>query len=96
LSTLNVSTNWTATAFLDLSNLAADASGYRITIENILVAYTDSSVTGPRQAFIEKKFVGDDVVGLQIIGQAVPEPQTYVLLLVGVAMLSFSVRRAKR
>jgi PEP-CTERM motif len=94
LTTLNVSTNWTATAFLDLSNLTADASGYRITVENILVAYTDPGVTGLRQAFIEKKFVGDDVVGLQIIGQAIPEPQTHMLLLAGVAMIGFSVRRS--
>ncbi len=96
MTALNVSTNWTATAFLDLSALAADVTGYRITIDNILVAYTDPAATGARQAFIEKKFVGDDVVGLQIIGHAIPEPQTSLLLLAGVAILGFGLRRAKR
>lgn len=94
MSVLNVSTNWTATSFLNLTNLLAVHTGYRITIENILIAHTDPNAAGIRQALIEKKFIGD-AVGLQFFGtvNAVPEPQTYALFLAGFGLLGFVARR---
>jgi hypothetical protein len=96
LTTLNASTNWTAASFLDLSALQADNRGYRITIENLLTAYTDSSASGLRQAFIEKKFAGE-TIGLEVIGVTpVPEPQTYAMFLAGFGLLGFMARRRKQ
>jgi hypothetical protein len=96
MTTLNISTDWTATSFLNLTPLPSDGAGYRITIDNHLIAYTDPNATGLRQAFIEKKFVGESV-GLQFFGtvNAIPEPQTYVLFLAGFGLLGFLVRRRR-
>lgn len=90
LTVLNVSTNWTGTSFLNLSSLQASPSGYRITIENLLLAYTDSSASGLRQAFIEKKFAGD-AISLEVIG-VVPEPEQWALMLGGLALLGWAAR----
>jgi hypothetical protein len=87
----NVSTNWTATSFLNLSALQADNRGYRITIANLLLTYTDSSATGVRQAFIEKQFTGE-TISLEVVG-SVPEPEQWALLLAGLAILGAAARR---
>jgi hypothetical protein len=95
MTTLNVSTNWTANSFLNLSNLQADATGYRITIENLLMAYTEPTATGLRQAFIEKKFAGE-TISWEVIGvSAVPEPQTYAMFLAGIGLIGYAARRKK-
>ena len=93
LTTLNVSTNWEANSFLNLSGLQADNRGYRITIENLLFAYTEAG-SGPRQAFIEKKFAGE-TMAWEVVG-AVPEPEQWAMLLVGLGLLGWTAhRRAK-
>lgn len=95
MTTLNVATNWTATSFLDLSALQVSNSGYRITIENLLMAYTEPTASGLRQAFIEKKFAGE-TIALTVIGvAAIPEPQTYAMFLAGFGLLGFLAHRRK-
>ncbi len=60
-------------------------SGVNVTIENILLA---NSTTLGAAAFIEKKFVG-----LNVVTAPVPEPETYAMLLVGLGLVGFAVRR---
>lgn len=60
-------------------------SGVNVTIENILLA---SSLTSDSAAFIEKKFVG-----LGVVAAPVPEADTYAMMLVGLGLVGFAVRR---
>lgn len=60
-------------------------TGVNVTIENILLAYSQNLGDA---AFIEKKFVG-----LNVVTAPVPEPETYALLLVGLGLVGFAVRR---
>src|SRR5574340_127478 len=59
--------------------------GVNVTIENILLA---SSTALGDAAFIEKKFAG-----LYVVTAPVPEPETYAMLLVGLGLVGFAVRR---
>ncbi len=76
--------DWTANA--DTSFSAWQSTGVNLTIENLLVAYTDT--TKPSIAFIEKKYVGAGV-----LVTAVPEPGTYAMFLAGLGMLGMVARR---
>lgn len=76
--------NWSA----DADTSFANASAVNLTIENILLAYTTSA---PSLAFIEKKFVGAEV---QVM--AVPEPDSYAMLLAGLGVLGMIVRRRRQ
>jgi len=85
LTTLGSSTiDWTANA--DTSFQAWQSTGARVTIENVLDAWTDT--TKPSSAFIEKKYVG---ASFQVT--AVPEPETYAMFLAGLGMLGMVARR---
>ncbi|MBI3432292.1 MAG: PEP-CTERM sorting domain-containing protein [Hydrogenophilales bacterium] len=59
--------------------------GVNVTIENILLA---SSLTSGSAAFIEKKFVG-----LNVVMAPVPEPSTYAMMLAGLGLVGVAVRR---
>lgn len=86
-------TNWTANA-----SVAVPASGWggsdgivsgiNLTIENLLIASTAAAGSA---AYIEKKFAGTTIVI-----SAVPEAETWTLLLAGLGLVGLAVRRARR
>lgn len=84
--------NWTATAGVAIpagwGGADGIVSGANVTIQNILLA--NSTVAGSA-AFIEKKFIGIDVVTTPV-----PEPQTYAMFLAGLGLVGFLVRRKHR
>jgi hypothetical protein len=85
------STNWTATASVGVplgwGGEDGIASAVNVTIENILAA---SSLNAASSAFIEKKFAG-----FEIVTTPVPEAQTYAMMLVGLGLVGFVVRRSR-
>jgi hypothetical protein len=85
--------NWTASAEVGLTGtLWSDTRMINVTIENLLDAYTDPLDAGRKQAFVEKKFVGLSVGAVP----AVPEPESYALMLAGLGMLGLVARRRAR
>lgn len=74
-------TNWTATAGVTVPG-AVD--GVNLTIENILIANTTELGSA---AYIEKKFAGTSIVI-----SAVPEADTYAMLLAGLGLIGFMAR----
>jgi hypothetical protein len=98
-STLNtisgLQQNWEATSSLNLASLAlTNRQAVRYTVENLLEAYTENNATGPRRAFIEKKFVGFSVNSsatenplLLPITSPVPEASSYLMMASGLAFL---------
>ena len=85
-----VNHNWDASAELALTGTQwSDTRGVNVTIENLLGAYTDSADPGRKQAFVEKKFVGLSVG----VVPAVPEPESYALMLAGLGMLGLAAKR---
>jgi len=79
-----ISRNWEANATADLASMYT-ASEINVTLENILVAKTRSK---SGLAFIEKKFAG-----LDVITTPVPEASTYAMMLAGLGLVGFAVRR---
>ncbi len=73
--------NWSTGA----SITAGPMTNGQVTIQNILAAYADGDFA---YSFIEKKNVE-----LSIGVSAVPEPETYALMLAGIGMLGFAARR---
>jgi MYXO-CTERM domain-containing protein len=87
--------DWTATAVLDMSgrpNFAQEAD-VRFSLDTTLQASTSASATGPRRAFIEKKFSGESITLSVATTPAVPEPETWALALVGLGVLGWGLRR---
>lgn len=78
-------TNWEANAAVAIP--ANWSNGVNLTIQNILLASTTQVGSA---AFIQKKFVGTAV-----ILAPVPEAQTYAMMLVGLGLVGFMVRRAR-
>lgn len=78
-------TDWTSHANIAIPAGWGGVSGVNVTIENILLA---NSTTLGAAAFIEKKFVG-----LNVVTAPVPEPETYAMLLAGLGLVGFVVRR---
>lgn len=97
--------NWVAGARIDAFSPMALPSLFNVittmpeevdlTIENRLTAYTDPAVSGFREAFIEKKFVG---VGVQVtvLPAAVPLPPSAALTLAGLAVIALLAHRRGR
>jgi hypothetical protein len=84
--------NWEAGADIGLTGpMWSDTRMINVTIENLLDAYTDPLDVGRKQAFVEKKFVG------LVIGAvaAVPEPESYALMLAGLGMIGLVARRRR-
>jgi hypothetical protein len=80
-------TNWNASASLVLPT-AWSAGGVNLTIENILLASTSFAGSS---AFLEKKFLGTAVVIT-----AVPEAQTYGMMLAGLGLVGWMAGRRRR
>ena len=78
-------TPWTATANVIVPMAWGLVSGVNVTLHNILLASTTTPVSA---AFIEKKFAG-----LTIITSPVPETNHYGMLLAGLGLVGFVVRR---
>lgn len=76
--------NWAASANADLNGAAwNDVGSARVTLENILLAYTQAD-TGPQLAFAEKKYAG-----ITFNVSPVPEASTWSMMLLGVGMLGY-------
>jgi hypothetical protein len=98
-STLNTANgfqqNWEATSSLNLASLAlTNRQAVRYTVENLLEAYTEGNATGPRRAFIEKKFVGFSINSQPIVSP-VPEASSYLMMASGLAFLGLLRLRRK-
>lgn len=80
--------DWTASAAISLDGASwIEGSGINLTIENILLALSTQPATG---AFIEKKYVG---LSFETTLSPVPEPGHAMLILSGLSLLGFVVRR---
>jgi hypothetical protein len=93
----NATHNWTATASVALlsgATLINQSAGVNVTIENLLDAYTEASVLGPRLAFIEKKFADGGAVTLSV--STIPEPTGAALTLTALGMLGLGMRSQQR
>jgi len=73
--------NWSATAGADVDTWMARA--VNVTVENLLIAYTTAA---PSLAFIEKK-------GVILNVSAIPEPETWAMLLAGLGLVGLQLRR---
>ena len=83
-------TNWSATASVVLPEDWGPVAGVNVTLENILLA---STVNPASAAFIEKKFAGITVIAS--MASPVPETNHYGMLLAGLGLVGFMVRRKK-
>jgi hypothetical protein len=81
-----ITRNWEAKAAADLSTMSA-ASMVNVTLQNILVAQSPPGTD--TLAFIEKKYAG-----LNVITTPVPEAETYAMMLAGLGLIGFVVRRS--
>ena len=80
--------NWAAVASVSLADAKYDpTTEFNLTLQNRLTAFTQPGVL-PSEAFIEKKFTGGSLVVT-----AVPEPELYLLMSLGVAGLAAWRRR---
>jgi hypothetical protein len=80
--------DWTASAGINLDTPAwIEGSGINLTLENILLA---SSTTANSVAFIEKKLVA---LSFSVSPSPVPEPSKTTLILAGLGLIGFVVRR---
>lgn len=85
--------NWTSSSNVSVIDPQwANTTSYNYTIENLLTAYTDPAGSGPKVAFIEKKFAGSSI---SIVVTTVPEADTYAMLLAGLGVIGFISRRRR-
>jgi len=90
-STITTATAPVLPTFLGGVNaLANNARTVGITIENTLTAFTPPGVAPPQQAFIEKKFAG-----VSLVVTPIPEVPTPVLMLGGLALVGFVLRKKR-
>lgn len=82
--------NWTANSSIDVSNWNT-ASTLNVTIQNLLLTSTNASSS---LAFLEKKFVGLSLITAPIT--AVPEAETYGMMLAGLGLIGFVVSRRRK
>jgi hypothetical protein len=87
--------DWTAHAVLDMSghpNFAREAD-VQFSLNTTLQASTSAAATGPRRAFIEKKFSGESITLSVATTPSVPEPEALALALAGLSVLTWGLRR---
>ncbi len=80
-----ITQNWQASAAANLAGMST-AGMVNVTLQNILVA--QSPMGTDTLAFIEKKYAG-----LNVITTPVPEAETYAMMLAGLGLIGFVVRR---
>ena len=83
-------TNWRAAASVVLPEDWGPVAGVNVSLENILLASTANPASA---AFIEKKFAGITVIAS--MASPVPETNRYGMLLAGLGLVGFMVRRKK-
>jgi PEP-CTERM motif len=84
--------NWIGSSSLNLANLNLTPNQIvNYTVENLLEAYTENSASGPRRAFIEKKFSAFSVN----VVSPVPEPSAVLLMLCSLGVVGFMARTKK-
>lgn len=91
--------NWHATTLLDLSGAMQIGSGegVNLLVNHTLEAFTDPAASGRRQAFVQEKFSGVNlVVTVSQATPSVPEPENLALSLAGIAVLGVVAARARR
>lgn len=79
-------TNWDAAATVDLSAWT-DARTVNVTVQDLLLASTSAASS---VAFVEKKFVG-----LTAGVAPIPEAQTYAMMLAGLGLVGWKLRRRR-
>jgi hypothetical protein len=81
--------DWTANAVLDMSGHPAFAreADVQFSLNTTLEASTSASASGPRRAFVEKKFSGESITLSVATTPAVPEPEQWALALAGLSAL---------
>jgi hypothetical protein len=82
-------TNWEAGAVVDLSAWA-DTQAVNVTVQNLLLASTSSTSS---LAFVDKKFVGLTPTMAAI--SPVPEAHTYGMMLAGLGLIGWKIRRRR-
>lgn len=82
--------NWTAQASIDLAAWQNTRS-VNVTLESLLLASTNASNS---LAFAEKKFIGLTPV-MMAAAAPVPEAETYAMMLAGLGLVGFAVRRRR-
>lgn len=80
-------TNWTAGASTDLSAWTG-ARSVNVTVQNLLLASTDAASS---LAFVDKKFVG--LTPTMAAAVPVPEVQTSAMMLAGLGLVGWRIRR---
>jgi len=81
---------WTASSFIDMSSLAQrDALGVAVQVQDILTATLPRVASIADAAAISKTSVG-------LVVSVVPEPESWSLLLAGIAFIGTAARRARR
>lgn len=84
-------TNWEAGAVIDLSAWT-DTQAVNVTVQNLLLASTSGA---PSLAFVEKKFVGltPSMAAIQI--SPIPEAHTYGMMLAGLGLIGWRIKRRR-
>lgn len=90
-----ISHNWSASAFLNMQGLPAfsQEADVLFNLNTSLSASTSASDVGPRRAFVQKKFSGESITLSVATTPSVPEPETLVLALAGLSVLTWGLRR---
>jgi hypothetical protein len=83
--------NWEATSLLSFDNTWAGVDSITLSLTNSLSAAAGTA-SGPKLAFIEKKFVGL-TIDTQSAPSQIPEPNTLSLFALGFVLLSFGMRK---
>lgn len=81
--------NWSASAAVDLSAWE-DTRAINVTVENLLLASTSAPSS---LAFVEKKFLGLTPVLSAVT--PVPEAETYAMMLAGLGLVGWAVKRRR-
>jgi hypothetical protein len=82
--------NWVGNSNLNLASLSLSPNeGVNYTVENLLETYTEGTASGPRRAFIEKKFSAFSVA----LVSPVPEPSAWVMILCGIGFVGLLAQK---